>query len=1394
MSNAQTTLTLALAAAVCTHPALGQPAVPLAPDLGWDPVPHQDVYLDDSFEAVDAIAQASRWAAQGRWEQAARLLQETADSAGRKLIRVDDDYYVSIQEYINERVCTWPQEGIGAYRDLYEREIESALSQARRLRLEETVELFERFFCTRAAARLAERIGQAAIESGDFALAERVYRRVLEDHPDRGQYAPRYRAMLAIIATMQGTVPAEWEDVDLQTEVIFKGQQLTVGEVLEAVQRGFADVRQAASPHDWPTFGGSPARNRISGTDVDELGLRWRYSEFPLRASLEDDSGFAEAFRRPAGFNRLLTIHPVLSGELVFAQQQRSIIALDRNTGRTVWQYQAESELEFDSDGWDVPPPAWSSLTVHAGRVFASVPSTVLPFFGYETPAESVELICLHSDTGKLLWHVRREDIDEEPEAVSFDPAPLAVRNKVYLVGRRRRSFGFEDCYLFCFNAQTGATLFRTHLGSASTGVFSSRQGSMSLAAACDDRIYVCTNLGTVAAVSAYTGAVSWLRLYERDRVILQRTLARTTWELELWHRNPVICADDRLVCLPSDATRILVLDRNDGDVVLSIAAADLGNATTLLGVDGNRMCTVGSEVVLYDLHKQAVIWRTPLPEEAEVQGRGVWAEDRILVPTRVGICVFHVTDGSLARMPWDVEGTPGNLLALPDQLLVAGAGTLSSYVRKADIWARLEAAMKKAPADPLPALDLAEVALNDGDYARAMTVLAEAVRRAGDLLEPLEPDVQQRFYEDVTQFVTTLDARKELDLERLDKLFAYASESSPDPASNLAYRRLFAALFERYGAPDRSVRLYQQILSDRSLRGLDVEIEGRESMPAAAFAKAKITEALDQYGPELYEPFEQRAAELFNRGVRERDLGLLQRVVETFPNSASAQAALLAQADLHSEAGDHVKAARALSTAYHRYADAHRRPELLRRIADEYERAGKLTHAYRWLTKGAREHPGATVEYDGRMISFEKYRERLVGIRALVEPSRPSVHLPLKKQEQPEFDEPVEFLVPRFGEDHLSSWDRVYLFKGESIQAYESRLENNLWPEPVKTRLKPELLLATDQSAVFTTLYEVFALDAATGKRLWSYGEYPPQLDEPGADWEETGAYVRHDIAGGRLITMRDDARSFCVELATGRLLWDIHLDVAPAGPARLSESWLVYQGKKEGRLALCLLDAETGNLLSTTTTDRRWPTDEMLVTLDGQILLVATQSVTSYDPETGTRLWNIDLQGNVRTSSILLDVDAMYFSSNGRNVAKVGLGEGKQLWLSQRVSRSGDAGLTLALVDGNLIATSEDSVSALDPVTGVTLWQGLTPDRPRFAFGMITDAYVAAVHLPPAEADEEAAVLFYDHRNASGVIPREGGFLKLGQIVDTEVRALSFFNDAFLLQVGGTIQVWHP
>ena len=58
-----------------------------------------------------------------------------------------------------------------------------------------------------------------------------------------------------------------------------------------------------------------------------------------------------------------------------------------------------------------------------------------------------------------------------------------------------------------------------------------------------------------------------------------------------------------------------------------------------------------------------------------------------------------------------------------------------------------------------------------------------------------------------------------------------------------------------------------------------------------------------------------------------------------------------------------------------------------MRRIADAYEAAGKLEHAYQWLTKAVRENPGVLIDHNGRSVTFLEYRKRLAHVRQKVEP-----------------------------------------------------------------------------------------------------------------------------------------------------------------------------------------------------------------------------------------------------------------------------------------------------------------------------------------------------------------------------------------------------------------------
>ena len=92
-----------------------------------------------------------------------------------------------------------------------------------------------------------------------------------------------------------------------------------------------------------------------------------------------------------------------------------------------------------------------------------------------------------------------------------------------------------------------------------------------------------------------------------------------------------------------------------------------------------------------------------------------------------------------------------------------------------------------------------------------------------------------------------------------------------------------------------------------------------------------------------------------------------------------------------------------------------------------------------------------------------------------------------------------------------------------------------------------------------------------------------------------------------------------------------------------------------------------------------------------------------------------------------------------------------------------------------------------AVDSVTGLTLWRGTTPEHCRLVSRLITDAYVAAVDLSDGLREGRSAAYFYDHRNASGVIPRDGGAPDLGPL--TDVRTVLALDHALVIQTGSTI-----
>ncbi len=1381
--------------AACAAPASAE--IPNGPDPNAQPA---GVYLNDSFEATDALRRADRLARRGDWAKAAQTLQRAAETYAGRLTQTAPAYYVDLRRHIAHTIAAWPDAGIEAFRGLFEREMADAWTRLNRSRdVADLLPLLDLYFSTSGAVPLLDRISDLAIESGDFALARRVLRRGITRHPDRSKHGPRWTAMLTLIDAMQPTSPAgDQADNDRadqadhegagQHAIRWMGKMETLESALRQVRESFAT--QPSSPVDssWPIFGGQADRTRIGTTHVDELGLLWRvdlmaegdaYSQPPFYDSDTLD-------RRVSG----MVMQPVVQGGLLVVQHLRRVTALNLNTGAEVWTFRADAGIEPDPDEFDEFPIGWHSPTIDGDRVYVTLPGDMAPYYGYESAQSLTELACLDLHTGRPIWRTNRLTQPETFKELHFDSSPIIDNGRMYVIGRRRRSFGFEDCYLHCFRTADGSLVYRTHLGSASTGSFGSQQATVSVAAMHGDTLFVCTNLGSVAAVAAHTGAVLWLRLYGRTGEANAHGTSWSSTDVKPWQFNPIMIHKGKVLCLPIDAGHLLVYDEAHGKELFRTPIDSIGKMRTMLGVRDGVLCGSGEETACFDLERQTRIWSSPLPRNEAVLGRGRWIGSSLYVPTSSGLHVFDAGDGSVATLPWDPEGQGGNVLGLPDRIIVASARYVSAYVQKDEIWALVRKRMEASPTDPAPALDLAEIAFGSGEFAEAMDALQEAVRRTEERSIAPDSALKTRLFTDAVTFANKLANHDRLTSDDLDRLQGLASYSAESQSDHIRFRTSFSRLFLQLKRPARAVRLLQQILQDTMLRSHRLSEQPEGAPTAGAMAYTRIEELIARHGRDIYAVFDRQANEKLKAALDQRHTDALAQLASAYPNSEAAPKALIARGDLVSAAGQTADAVATYSSAYHRYPKQVDRPALLRKIADTYERAGQLEHAYLWLTKASREHPSATVAHDGRRLTFAQYRRRLNHVRVNLDPSRPHVALPLEHTFTIKLDAPALLLSPLFPNKPNADWSRYFVQSSDGIRAYPSGGDRLLWPSPFKTVGTPRLLIAYADLAIFATDVRIFALRPDSGEPVWTLGRDADLGDESPPDWEDEDRYRRFALDHDRLIVGKENGALRCLDIRTGKTIW-VRTEYPPVGRRiRIQSDFVLFDCLRGGETALILLDLHDGSVIDIIDTGRTRGVEELFLTLDKQIILVTAHGVSAYQTDPGQLRWTASIESQLQRDTLLLDVDALYFSDDARSMKKLSLNDGNLIWASDRLLPRGQQGISADLLDSNIIMSSSSVVTAMDAITKLMLWEATTPQDPRFLARWLTDAYFLAVHIPDAVQDRDSLAFFYDHRNGSGMIARNGGSLNLGRL--DRVKTILVVNDTLLVQTGDTLRGW--
>ncbi len=223
---------------------------------------------------------------------------------------------------------------------------------------------------------------------------------------------------------------------------------------------------------------------------------------------------------------------------------------------------------------------------------------------------------------------------------------------------------------------------------------------------------------------------------------------------------------------------------------------------------------------------------------------------------------------------------------------------------------------------------------------------------------------------------------------------------------------------------------------------------------------------------------------------------------------------------------------------------------------------------------------------------------------------------------------------------------------------------------------------------------HNVYALNASTGAKLWSY---------------TTGQFVDASpaVANGVVYIASEDGNMYALNASTGAKLWSFAFEDGDGSqcPATVVDG-VVYVGAED--LNLYALNASTGAKLWSFAT-RGGVTNSPAV-VNGMVFLGGTDTnIYGLNASTGAKLWSFGTGHTLNTSTAVAN-GVVYVGSDYGNFYALNASTGALLW-SQAAGPGQDVGTAPAVANGVVYIASEDgAMYALNASTGAKLWSFAT------------------------------------------------------------------------------------
>jgi outer membrane protein assembly factor BamB/Flp pilus assembly protein TadD len=1200
-------------------------------------------------------------------------------------------------------------------------------------------------FCSSYGDDALELLGDLAFQDGRFAEALATYRRLVADspsdqselvHPDPSVDLARIAAKKLLCRAAAGENPPTAADIDALNQRFPAAAGSLAGRkgaYAQIVRDSLAaDHLEPPGQADsrWPTFAGSLRRTKVLPNTLDVGQKQWRVELEKINAQRRSGpyGGNPIVAANPASGEKLLAYHPIVLGDQIVVCDGARVLAYnlnDRPAGpdandpinvEPAWKYDPENAANAPQAQRAITPVPRYTLTAVGSRIYARMGGSSALMSGRMSRNGIVDgspssIVALDWNAqGKFLWEAKstaltlRQKKGDRPNTnrtVNFEGTPVATANSVFVAVTERLEL--TGNYIACFDAETGDERWVHYLGSGSVDGDHNMPGMMAingmgmnapsggpgdyfhrLLTLDGPTIYYLSNMGALVAIEADTGATLWVATYPRQ----DSTRFSQGTERDL---NPAVVDGGRVFIAPSDSNCIFAFDATSGKLLWKTEPiADDVKLSHVLGVAKGRLIVTGDRALLFDVKtgKLAGSWPDSSNKSLEGYGRGLLAGDMIYWPTRNDIQILDQRTGLRSEPPIKLaeayHTTGGNLAAGDGYLVVSKQDGIVVFCQNSRLIERYKNEIVRAPDQAANYYRLARAAEAIGRDSEALEAYRMAVdkARSSETIDgvPLTAASRDHLFRLLLRLAATERKAKRY-AEAVDRLDAAAEFARNDPARLEARLQLADVLLDA-GRPRDAVDVLSKLLAEPQLRPLAVPTpDNHRTIRADLFIADRFASILKEHGRAVYDVFDDRARQLYERGKKEKDTHVLDEVCRDFPASTTVPDALLELGSLHEAAHRLIDACHAYKRVLVTQADDRQYAEALWRLARVYDARQLFVSARDAYLELQTQYPKVMIGPPGgqtavaTLVPLELAKapySQLVADRP-----RPPLPVPLVRRWSRPSSNGADTLrtLSLVGVAPSLDTGKICLLDQTGLQLIDPNTGAARWTASLGSPVIWSGYLA--DLLIAATPRQIVALEPSKGTVQWRYDTAadPKAVDRPDpfAPPEEQankGSQALHDfqIVRGRVFCLRGSSELIALDGDTGSIDW----------------SYSSAQGKINPHLWI--------------------GADRTVIHVDkpNQILVLRTddgQEVTQTALAEGDEL---------KRPPVPIDEDSVLIVSDQRTVKKIDLNHARTAWIYRRSDDLpvegpprviGDAGRLFVLHDGHKLIR-------LDSATGSERW----------------------------------------------------------------------------------------